>query len=121
VVVLGLLLYSISARDPDAPRGLFDVLRLVLVGAALAVDAVALWAIGARISEFGLSPNKVAALGENLILLVNLGWAGVLYGSFLAARAPFSASERWQTSYLPVFAIWAAVVVAVFPVLFGFS
>ncbi|MCC6981954.1 MAG: hypothetical protein IT535_01670, partial [Bauldia sp.] len=31
VVVLGLLLYSISARDPLAPPGLFDVLQVVLV------------------------------------------------------------------------------------------
>ena len=37
-----------------------------------------LGAIAARISEFGFSPNKVAALGENLILLVNLGWSAVL-------------------------------------------
>ena len=31
VVVLGLLLYSISARDPASPAGLFDVLQVVLV------------------------------------------------------------------------------------------
>ncbi len=32
----------------------------------------ALWAIAARITEFGFSPNRVAALGENAILLINL-------------------------------------------------
>ena len=57
---------------------------------ALLVDGLALWAIAARISEFGFSPNKVAALGENLILLVNLGWSAVLYGRFLAGRAAFT-------------------------------
>ena len=87
---------------------------------ALLVDGLALWAIAARISEFGWSPNKVAALGENLILLVNLGWSAVLYGRFLAARAAFAELERWQTAYLPVYAIWAWVVAAVFPLVFGF-
>jgi hypothetical protein len=121
VVVLGLLLYSISARDPQAPPGLFDRLQLALVLCALLVDALALWAIAARIMEFGFSPNKVAALGENLILLVNLGWSAVLYTRFLAKRASFAPLEHWQTSYIPVYAAWAAVVVVVFPLVFRFQ
>ena len=120
VVVAGLILYAVSARDPAREPGAFDALQLVLVVCALLVDAVALWAIAARISSFGLSPNKVAALGENLVLLVNLGWSAVLYGRFLARKEAFAALERWQTAYLPVYAAWACVVVLVFPPLFGF-
>ncbi|MCY3927239.1 MAG: permease prefix domain 1-containing protein [Acidobacteria bacterium] len=120
-LVLGLLLYAVSARDPQAPRGLFDGVQLLLIVCALVVDIVALAAIAGRISEFGLSPNKVAALGENLVLLVNLSWSAWLYGRFLAGRGPFSALVRWQTAYLPVYAAWAAFVVLVFPPLFGFK
>jgi hypothetical protein len=120
VVVLGLLLYSISARDPRSPPGAFDVLQVVLVISALLADAVALWAIAARISDFGFSPNRVAALGENVILLVNLSWAAVLYIRFLRRRGSFAALERWQTDYVPVFAAWAAIVVIVFPPVFGY-
>lgn len=119
-LVLGLLLYSISARDPKAPPGVFDTLQLVLVVCALLVNAFALWAIASRISAFGFSPNKVAALGENLILLVNLGWSAILYMRFQKLRIPFATLERWQTAYLPVYAAWAWVVVAIFPILFGF-
>jgi hypothetical protein len=120
VLVVGLVLYAISARDPQKGPGLFDGLQLGLVVAALLVDALALWAIAARISEFGFSPNKVAALGENLILLANLGGAAVLYARFLAGRVAFSALERWQTAFLPVYALWAWVVVVLFPPAFGF-
>ncbi len=120
VLVLGLLLYSISARDPQAPPGLFDKLQLLLVVCALLVDILALWAISARILEFGLSPNKAAALGENIILLVNLGWSAVLYARFLAKRASFAPLERWQTAYIPVYAIWAWIVVALFPMIFNY-
>lgn len=120
VVVLGLLLYSVSARDPQAPPGAFDVLQVVLLLSALLADAVALWAIAARITEFGLTPNRVAALGENVILLVNLAWSAVLYLRFLRGRAAFALLERWQTDYLPVYAVWAAIVVIVFPPLFGY-
>jgi len=120
VAVAGLVVYAISARDPTKPAGLFDALQLLLVVSALLVDALALWAIAARISDFGLSPNKIAALGENLVLLVALGGSAVLYGRFLAGRVSFAALERWQTAYLPVYAVWAWVVVLIFPVVFAF-
>jgi len=87
---------------------------------ALAVDAVALTAIAARISEFGFTPNRVAALGENLILLVNLAWTAWLYARFVTHRGLFADLERWQIAYLPVYSLWAALVVAVFPPLFGY-
>ena len=119
-VVLGLLLYAVSARDPQAPPDAFDALQLLLVVSALVVDGVALAAIAGRISEFGLSPNRVAALGENLILLVNLAWSAWLYARFLGGRGSFSDLERWQTDYLPVYAVWAGFVVVAFPPLFGF-
>lgn len=121
VLVVGLLLYAISARDPQKPAGFFDVLQFALVVCALLVDAMALWAILARISAFGFSPNKVAALGENIILVGNLGWSAVLYWRFLSRRAGFAALERWQTAYLPVYAGWAWIVVVVFPIVFGFK
>ena len=121
VVVLGLLLYSISAREPRSPRGAFDVLQVVLVASALLADAVALWAIADRITEFGFSPNRVAALGVNVILLVNLAWSAVLYLRFLRGRGSFTGLERWQTDYLLVYAAWSAIVVIVFPPAFGYA
>ena len=119
-LVLGLLLYAVSARDPHTPPDAFDGLQFLLVVSALVVDGVALAAIAGRISEFGFSPNRVAALGENLILLVNLAWSAWLYARFLSGRGTFSALERWQTDYLPVYAVWAGFVVVAFPPLFGY-
>jgi hypothetical protein len=119
-VVVGLVLYAASARDPQAPPDLFDALQVLLVVSALVVDGVALAAIAARISEFGFTPNRVAALGENFILLVNLAWSAWLYARFLRRRGSFAALEQWQVAYLPVFSIWAALVVIVFPPVFGY-
>jgi hypothetical protein len=121
VVVFGLLLYSVSARDAQAPPGLLDWIQLTLVGTALVVDVVALWAIGSRISEFGSTPNRVAALGENIVLLANLGGSALLYAGFLRGRIAFSRLCDWQEFYLYVFAAWAAVVAVLFPLLFGFA
>jgi hypothetical protein len=90
-------------------------LSIYYVLIALAVDGLALLAIAARISEFGFTPNRMAALGENHILLVNLAWSARLYIRFLRWRVSFSDIERWQTDYLPVNVAWAAIVVIVFP------
>jgi len=121
VVVLGLVLYAISARDPAARTGLFDWMQLALVVSALLIDILVLVAITGRITEFGFTPNKTAALGENLILFVNLAWTAWLYVSIIRGRKRFSRLERWQTDYLPVYAAWAWAVILVFPPLFAFA
>jgi hypothetical protein len=120
VVVLGLLLYSFSARDPLAPPGLFDKLQIALVLSALAIDVLVLVEIIGRMNEFGTTPNKAAALGENLVLLANLAWTAWLLLAFVRRRTPFLAIERWQTGYLAVYALWAWIVVLAFPPLFHF-
>jgi hypothetical protein len=111
VVVLGLLLYAISARDLSARPGLFDSMQLALVLSALIIDVMVLVAITGRITEWGFSPNKTAALGENVILLTNLAWSAWL----------FLGLERWQTRYMIVYAVWAWTVVLVFPLVFDFA
>jgi hypothetical protein len=68
----------------ETPPDYFDALQLVLIATALVVDAVAL-----------------AALSENLILLVNLAGLEWLYARFLRHRGSFAALERRQTRYLP--------------------
>ena len=120
VIVLGLLLYAISARNPAARPGLFDKLQLALVVSALIIDVMVLLAITGRITEWGFSPNKTAALGENVILLTNLAWSAWLFLGFLRGRMPFARLEHWQTRYLIVYAVWAWTVVLAFPIIFDF-
>ncbi|MEX1103388.1 MAG: permease prefix domain 1-containing protein [Dehalococcoidia bacterium] len=121
VLVVGLVLYAISARDSDAKPTLMDGVQLVLVVSALVIDVLALAAILSRITEFGFTPNRTAGLGLNVVLLANLVWSAWLMSAFLRGRRPFSDLERWQTTYIPVYAAWAAIAVAVFPPLFAFD
>jgi hypothetical protein len=85
------------------------------------LDGMVLVAMVARIGDLGFTPNRVSALGLNLVLLVNLAGAAWLSMRFLQGRIAFHRLERWQTSYLPIFALWTAAVVAVLPPLFGFE
>jgi hypothetical protein len=121
VVVLGLVLYGMSAREPSTSPGWMDGIQLVAVVSALALDLMVLGAMIARIGDLGFTPNRTAALGLNLVLLVNLAGAAWLSARFLRGRSTFHRLERWQTSYLPVFAVWAAFAVVVLPPLFAFD
>lgn len=121
VLVVGLVLYSISARDSSAGPGLLDAVQLVLVASALVIDAMALLAMLSRINDFGWTPNRTAGLGLNVVLLGNLVWTAWLLFGFLRRRRAFAELERWQTVYAPAYAVWAAVVVIVVPPLFGFD
>jgi hypothetical protein len=121
VVVLGLVLYAMTAREPSRPPELMDRVQLLAVASALVLDVMVLGAMVARIGDLGMTPNRAASLGLNLVLLVNLAGAAWLAIRFLTGRVGFHRLERWQTSYLPVFALWTAAVVALLPPLFGFS
>jgi hypothetical protein len=121
VVVLALVLYGMSAREPTTSPDWTDGIQLVAVVSALVLDVMVLGSMVARIGDVGFTPNRTAALGLNIVLLVNLAGAAFLSARFLMRRSTLHRLERWQTTYLPVFALWAATVVVVLPPLFGFS
>ena len=121
VVVLGLVLYGMSARPSSEPVGLFDRIQLVAVVSALALDLMVLGSMIARVSDLGFTPNRAAALGLNLILFVNLAWAAWLSLRLQRGSVTFHTLERWQTAYLSVLGAWAGFVVLVLPPLFAFG
>jgi hypothetical protein len=121
LVVLALVLYGMSARDPSTSPDWTDGIQLVAVVSALVLDVMVLGTMIARIGDLGFTPNRTAALGLNLVLLVNLAGAAWLSARFLTRHSRLHRLERWQTTYLPVFALWAATVVVILPPLFAFD
>src|SRR5919106_1892373 len=89
VVVLGLVLYAMSAREPSRPAGLMDRVQLLAIASALVLDVMVLGAMLARIGDLGVTPNRAAALGLNLVLLVNLVGTAWLSMRFLTERIAF--------------------------------
>jgi len=120
VVVVGLVIYGISARS-SRRAGWMDALRLTAVVAAVLLDLLVLVAMLARVGQFGFTANRTAALGLNLVLLIDLVVTAVIIIRMLRHRTPVLALERWQTSYLLVIGAWVTVVVLVLPPVFGFA
>jgi hypothetical protein len=121
LVVVGLVVYGISARDTTRTARAMHAIRLVAVVSAIILDVLVLVSMFARVGELGFTANRVAALGLNIILLVNLVVTAWLIGRVLVRRALPVRLEQWQVGYLPVFAAWVVLVVLVVPPLFGFA
>ncbi len=120
-LVLGLVLYTMSARDAEKRADWWDGIVLALVVLAFAANAIAFSGIIVRLSTYGFSPNKSAALGENILLMINLGVLAVGYYRFLTGRVSYQTVIDWQMRYLPIHSGWATVVALGFPLLFGFA
>jgi hypothetical protein len=121
LVVLALVLYGISARDSLKAVGITDAVRLVAMIAAIVLDLLVLGSMLARIGDYGFTPNRVAALAVNVILLVDLAGTAWLTARVLLGRGPAVRIDRWQTRYLPVFGAWAVVAVLALPLVFWFA
>ncbi|MEA5031746.1 MAG: permease prefix domain 1-containing protein [Sphaerochaeta sp.] len=126
-LVLALTLYSMSSKDFSSNNAsaksqitFWDFLSFGLIISAVIVDTIALSGISMRLSAYGFSANRTAALGENLILLVNLLLLCVGYVRYFLQRQTFQAIVVMQMRFLSVYGVWAACVVIVFPLLFGF-
>ena len=96
-------------------------IQLVAVASALVLDCMVLGSMIARIGDLGFTPNRTAALGLNLVLLVNLAGAALLSVRFLADGARSTGSSGGRRPTFPSSPLWAATVVVVLPPLFGFS
>jgi len=119
-LVLGLVLFTMSARDAEKPADWWDWIVMALVALALVADVIALSGIVGRLLAFGFTANKTAALGMNILLAANLVTLAVGYSRFLSGRSTYQTVVDWTMWYLPLHAGWAAFVVIAFPPLFGF-
>lgn len=121
ILVLGVVFYILSTRDENKEAGIYDWISLILILVALVIDLVALSAIVFRLSSFGVSPNKLAALGENILVFINLAGLAVLFVQFFRKKISFVQLEQWQIRLLPFYAIWLGFVALGFPLIFQYK
>lgn len=120
LVVLGLCVFSISERDASVPVGVPDLMNICLVSITLLIDMIALAAILFRLSAEGLTPNRLAVLGANVLAFCHLAGILFLYLRFVRISLGFDSLEKWIVGYIPIYTAWSVVVVLVFPLAFRF-
>lgn len=116
--VMALILFSLGEATRQNASRLHQYFLLALAVLAIVDNGIALSAIGFRLVEYGVTPNRLAVLGSNALVMVHLMITTQKLWSFLKGNERIEAVEKSLTSYLPFYAVWAAVVSFVFPVLF---
>ncbi len=122
VAVAAIVLFTVSARPSGShdARAL-DWMQLALIVAAILVDLIMLWAMAGRLAAWGTTPNKIAGLGCNVLLLAHLAGSAWQYWRICIGHAPSRGLERWQCLALPVFGTWTLLVALVFPPAFNWA
>jgi hypothetical protein len=116
--VMAIILFAVAEQGRSNGIGLWMLSALSVL--TILVNSIALSAILFRISEWGITPNRLAVLGSNLLILSHL--IGVAISLFRVARgkSEMDSVHNSITWFLPAYAFWTAFVVIGFPLLFGF-
>jgi hypothetical protein len=119
--VMALILFSIAEAGKTAKNKFSLIMLFSLSVLTIIVNCIALSAIVYRINEFGFSANRIAVLGGNLLIFINL--VLVSYKLFLASfkNADIEEIERSIAGYLPVYAIWTGLIAFIIPIIFQYK
>ena len=113
LVIVICLLYFVSVNNSNR---FIKLCSMALALFTIALDGVVLSATIYRITTYGATPNKVTLLIGNVIMLVNL-----IYIVFIGKKYKDNALYSKKILYfLPAYAIFAIIVVFVFPTIFNF-
>jgi hypothetical protein len=119
--VMALILFSLGEATKVHASRVHQYFLFALALVAIIDNGIALSAIGYRLVEFGISPNRLVVLGSNALIMVHLMLATKNLWGFLKGQTTIEEVEKGITSYLPIYAIWAAIVSFLFPLLFQFN
>lgn len=118
--VLAIIFFSIAegSRSNVNRIGLWVLLLLSLT--TVVVNGLALSAILFRITEWGITPNRSAVLGSNVLILVNLILVIIQFYRVLFKKTEISNIGKVISAYLPLYLIWIIIVCFIFPFIFNF-
>jgi hypothetical protein len=119
--VMAIIFFSIAeaSKTTKSQPELWILFLLSVV--TIIVNGIALSAILFRISEWGITPNRAAVLGGNVLILINLLLVTAQLFRVLSKKANINGVGKVISFYLPIYVVWTIVVAFIFPLLFGFK
>ncbi|MBK6484487.1 MAG: hypothetical protein IPG01_15445 [Chitinophagaceae bacterium] len=120
VGVMAIILFSIAETGKNTGRtGILLLSGLSIV--TIIINGIALSAILFRITEWGITPNRLAVLGANLLMLINLLLITYRLIRTIKDEHEKEKIEKCITSFLPIYVAWTMLVIFAFPLLFNFK
>ncbi len=117
--VMAIIFFSIAESNKTEKSKMELGILLLLSIVTIIVNAIALSAIVFRISEWGITPNRLAVLGSNILVLINLLLVTAQLFRVIGKKATIEDVGKSIATYLPIYFIWSIVVCFLFPLIFG--
>lgn len=120
VIVWAITVFSISGKSEVNKSKLADVVNIALISVTLVINAIALSAIVFRLSEYGVTVNRVVVAGENLLIFIHLLLILRAYIKYIRANGALESLNKSVANYLPIYSAWSLFVAVILPVLVSF-
>lgn len=119
VGVMGIIVFSISETSVKRKQKLNEMILFILSIIVLIIDLIALSAIFYRLGEYGITPNRLAVLGSNILIFANLILIMIDLYKINFKKSEIEKVGMTISKFLPVYIIWILTVIFGFPLLFG--
>ena len=116
--VMAIIFFSLSDANKQGWRNFHLIILFGLALLTLIVDLIVMSAIIFRITEWGVTPNRVAVLGESALIFINLFIVTLKIRNVIRHRSDAYSVEKAIGDFMPYYAIWFAVVAFLFPLIF---
>ena len=117
--VMAVIVFSISETSTTRKQKFNEMILFILSIITVIIDLIALSAIFYRLGTFGITPNRLAVLGSNILILGNLVLIIIDLYKVNFKKALIREVELTIAKYMPVYLIWILFVVFGFPLIFG--
>ena len=119
--VMAIIIFSISENSGKGNQRFNEIILFALSVITLLINLVALSAIIYRLGEYGFTPNRIAVLGSNVLIFINLILITIDFFKVNFYKANIKQVELTIAKYLPVYIVWTVFMVFVLPVIFGYK
>ncbi|MXV50088.1 hypothetical protein GS399_03820 [Pedobacter sp. HMF7647] len=121
VGVMAIIFFSVAETSKISKSRVEIWILFMLSIVTTIVNGIALSAILFRISEWGITPNRIAVMGSNVLILINLLLVTIQLFKVLSKKRDLTEVGNAIAVFLPVYGLWATFVTFLFPLLFGFK
>jgi len=119
--VMALILFSVAEAGKNN-KGLFTLYILFgLSFLTIIINSIALSAISFRILQYGMTPNRIAVLGGNILIFIHLLMVSLKLFKCVRNKAKIEEVETSIAQFLPIYSIWTAIIVFILPFIFHYK
>ncbi|WP_216857787.1 DUF4153 domain-containing protein [Pedobacter steynii] len=119
--VMAIIFFSIAETAKNITNSTEIWVLFLLSVVTIVLNGIALSAILFRISEWGITPNRAAVLGGNVLILIHLILVTLKLYRVLSKKSDINGVGKTIAFYLPVYCAWTIIVTFIFPFIFGYK